>query len=196
MTRYSEKKLKTLTSEEEMVWKNYSENISKIITKSMRTINGTKLDIKNRPSSKSIRKLTIDPSSENKSPLQVADNGVLLDKKIYYKLKNGRLKPSKTLDLHGLRYEDAKSKVNIFISSAYKDYHRLVLIITGKGKNPNITEGVFENERSGILRQSFPSWLENTTIKPLILNFTSAHLSHGGAGAFYVYLRKKKYHKT
>ena len=192
MTRYSEKKLKTLTSEEEMVWKNYSENISKIITKSVKTINEIKLDIKNSPSSKKIRKITTDPSPKNQTALQFPDNGVLLDKKTYYKLKNGRLKPSKTLDLHGLRYEDAKTKVIIFISSAYKDYHRLVLIITGKGKNPDITEGFFDNEHSGVLRQSFPSWLENNTIKPFILDFTSAHASHGGAGAFYVYLRKKK----
>ena len=119
-----------------------------------------------------------------------------MDRKTLHSLKSGRLNPSRTLDLHGLRYDSAKSKVIIFLSAAFKDDHRLVLIITGKGKKLDLTQSFFEKEPSGVLKKYFPSWLENIKIKSMILNVTSAHPSHGGDGAFYVYLRKKKSQRT
>jgi DNA-nicking Smr family endonuclease len=138
--------------------------------------------------------------ADNKgAPLSAPDSfsdKILINKKIYNKVKSGKIKPTRVLDLHGLRYEEAKTRVIGFIISAYKSDHRLTLVITGKGKKTDITSSFFNNEDSGVLRRSLPSWLENKEIKSLILNVTVAHISHGGEGAFYVYLRKKRNHKT
>ena len=145
---------------------------------------------------KEIDLITDRNNSKQPKPHDFIGNKHLVDKKVYSKLKNGQLRPTKVLDLHGLRYEDAKAKVFAFIMSAYSEDHRLVLIITGKGKKPGITKNFFDDKHKGILRQAFPSWLESSQVKSLILNVTNAHFSHGGEGAFYVYLRKKRHHRT
>jgi DNA-nicking Smr family endonuclease len=191
------KKSKFLTAEEEGIWKNYSKNISKLCTENPSVTDKTKIRNKKLEQTTSVKNLIIDGEhNKDHKSLNSSNSKVLLDRKIHHNLKSGRINPSRSLDLHGLRYEDAKSKVIIFINSAFMSEHRLVLVITGKGKNLNSTQSFFDEERSGILRKAFPSWLENTKIKPLILNVTSAHSSHGGSGAFYVYLRKKKSQRT
>lgn len=126
----------------------------------------------------------------------MTDSQILLDKKVHHKLKNGQLKPSRILDLHGLRYEEARSKVIVFINTVFQQNQRLVLIITGKGKKPGTTLSFYEEERNGVLKQALPSWLKSNQVKAFILNITPAHVSHGGDGAVYVYLRKNKNHST
>ena len=187
------KKPKNLTSEDEKIWENYSQNVSKIIQKSKITQDYKKAIWENGFDLENKQKFL------NRTPNKIGnqdnffDDKLLIDKKVYSRLKKGRLRPSKTLDLHGLRYENAKFDVLNFIRSAYNDNQRLVLIITGKGKYTKNDTTHVSNERSGVLRQALPTWLEDNNIRSLILNFTSAHLSHGGSGAFYVYLRKKNY---
>ena len=186
-------KPKTLTSEDEKIWENYSQNVSKIIQKRKITQESKKVTLKNDLVSKNKQNfLYRTPNKKISNQDYFFDNKLLIDKKVYSRLKKGRLRPSKTLDLHGLRYEDAKFHVVKFIRSAYNDNQRLVLIITGKGKYKKKEITYVANERSGVLRQALPTWLEDNNISFLILNFTKAHFSHGGSGAFYVYLRKKK----
>ena len=122
------------------------------------------------------------------------NNAVLIDKKIYSKLKSGRLNPERILDLHGLNYEKAYSEVIEFINTSYHHKKRLVLIITGKGRKESENDSFFSDNRRGVLRLSVPKWLESVNCKSLILNITTAHISHGGNGALYVYLKKN--HKT
>jgi DNA-nicking Smr family endonuclease len=70
-----------------------------------------------------------------------------------------------------------------------------VLVITGKGRNAGFTKEFSKNE-GGVLKKSLPLWLKSYNVKRLILDITVAHASHGGDGAFYVYLRKQKPHRT
>ena len=187
-------KPKNLTSEDEKIWENYSQNVSKIIQKRKITQESKKVILKNGFDLKNKQKfLNRTPNKKINNQDNFFDDKLLIDKKVYSRLKKGRLRPSKTLDLHGLKYEDAKSDVLTFIRSAHNENHRLVLIITGKGKYTKKETTYVSNERSGVLRQALPTWLEDDNISSLILNFTSAHFSHGGSGAFYVYLRKKNY---
>ena len=187
-------KPKNLTSEDKKIWDNYSQNVSKIIQKSKINQESKKVILENGFDLEKKQKfLNRTPNKKIGNKDNFFDDKLLIDKKVYSRLKKGRLSPSKTLDLHGLRYEDAKFDVLTFIRSAYNDNQRLVLIITGKGKYTKKDTTCVTNERSGVLRQALPTWLEDNNISSLILNFTSAHFSHGGSGAFYVYLRKKTY---
>ena len=113
-----------------------------------------------------------------------------MDKKLFIKLKNGKLKPERILDLHGWSYQKAFSEVIAFITVAYQDEKRLILIITGKGNNEIESDNYFLESRRGVLRQAFPVWLESKELRHLILNVTPAHSIHGGDGAYYVYLKK------
>ncbi|MEC7257418.1 MAG: Smr/MutS family protein, partial [Pseudomonadota bacterium] len=42
----------------------------------------------------------------------------------------------------------------------------------------------------GILRRQVPHWLTTPPLAQAVLDFTPAHIRHGGEGAFYVYLRR------
>ena len=187
-------KPKNLTLEDEKIWENYSQNVSRITQKRKITQESKKVILENRFdfTNKQIF-LNEPPNKKNANQDNFFDDKLLIDKKVYSRLKKGRLRPSKILDLHGLRYKDAKFDVLTFIRSAYNDNQRLVLIITGKGNYTKKETTYVSNERSGVLRQALPTWLEDNNISSFILNFTSAHFSHGGSGAFYVYLRKKNY---
>ena len=46
--------------------------------------------------------------------------------------------------------------------------------------------------RHGILRHSLPHWLAAPPLTGRILEIAPAHQRHGGAGAFYVYLRRQR----
>ena len=46
--------------------------------------------------------------------------------------------------------------------------------------------------RVGVLKTNVPNWLANEPVNSKILQTTEAHVRHGGGGAYYVYLKKKK----
>ena len=46
-------------------------------------------------------------------------------------------------------------------------------------------------QRMGALRHQVPQWLRMPPLSHAVLQVTEAHLKHGGAGAYYVYLRRR-----
>ena len=95
-------------------------------------------------------------------------------------LKTGTMKIDARLDLHGMRQFDAHRELNHFLGKQTARGARLLLIITGKGK-----------DLQGILRTSLPAWLMEGEFKSHILTIHPAHHKHGGDGATYVFLRKQ-----
>jgi DNA-nicking Smr family endonuclease len=112
-----------------------------------------------------------------------------MDRRRFEKLRRGRLEPEARLDLHGMSSERAHAALAAFILSAHAADLRLVLVITGKGQ-PD--ESPHQPRRHGILRHSLPHWLAAPPLSGRILQVTPAHQRHGGAGAFYVYLRRRR----
>ena len=115
---------------------------------------------------------------------------VKMDHKAYAKMRRGKLVPEAHIDLHGLTVAKAHPTLNHFIQSAYAQGLRLILVITGKGK-PN-DEFDFATEGRGILRKQVPLWLTIGPLSRCVLQVQQSHARHGGAGAFYVYLKKNK----
>jgi DNA-nicking Smr family endonuclease len=98
-------------------------------------------------------------------------------------MRRGKLPIDARLDLHG-RYQDAaQAELNAFISSCAATGCRTVLVITGKG---SVREG------GGILRRRLPDWLNQSACRPHVLAFATARPEHGGSGAFYVLLRRRR----
>ena len=44
----------------------------------------------------------------------------------------------------------------------------------------------------GVIRSAFIQWVKSNKFSKEILSFEQASIDHGGDGAFYIYLRKKK----
>ena len=63
-----------------------------------------------------------------------------------------------------------------------------MLVVTGKGKDRD-EPGPIPTPR-GVLRHRVPQWLALPPLSQAVLQVTPAHISHGGEGAYYVYLRR------
>ncbi len=85
------------------------------------------------------------------------------------------------LDLHGLDQDRARLVLHGFLQRAYAEGHRAVLVITGKG-----TLG------DGVLRRRAPDWLSEPQVRPLIAGFSPAERHHGGEGALYIALKRRR----
>lgn len=123
-------------------------------------------------------------------PDQIRHVPVQMDQKAFGKLKRGKLAPEGRIDLHGMTLDRAHPVLSRFILSAHKSGKRLVLVITGKGKQRD--EGGPIPVRHGVLRHQVPQWLGMVPLSSLVLQVSQAHISHGGEGAFYVYLRRQR----
>jgi DNA-nicking Smr family endonuclease len=75
--------------------------------------------------------------------------------------------------------------------SAQSSGKRLVLVITGKGgKREEL--GAIAPQRMGALKRQVPLWLTMAPVSTAVLQVTESHIRHGGAGAYYVYLRRAR----
>lgn len=110
-----------------------------------------------------------------------------LDNKSRRRLKRGQNALDATLDLHGMTQAAAHNRLIQFLHQAQAGGARYVLVITGKGKAANPDTG----ER-GILRRMVPAWLSGPELTSLVAGFDEASTSHGGSGALYVRLRRKR----
>lgn len=113
-----------------------------------------------------------------------------MDSKAFRKLKQGKLSPDARIDLHGMTLDVAHGVLTRFISSAYAAGDRLVLVITGKGKIKDA--GGPMPVPVGVLRHHVPQWLNAPGLRHAVLDVVEAHRRHGGSGAYYVYLRRRR----
>ena len=96
-------------------------------------------------------------------------------------VRRGRVDIHQKIDLHDLTRDQAFPALQRRLARAQAAGARCVLVVTGKG--PNL---------EGVLRKSLPGWLMDPHIRPLVSSFAEAHIRHGGSGAFYVFLKRKR----
>jgi DNA-nicking Smr family endonuclease len=116
-----------------------------------------------------------------------------LDGRLADRLRQGARAPDGRIDLHGMTAERAHRALDRYISVALTRGERLILVITGKGgKARNADDAAFMRTDQGVLRQLAPNWLRNGPYAAHIVGIYQAHPRHGGAGAFYIYLKKQR----
>lgn len=91
------------------------------------------------------------------------------------------------LDLHGLTQQQAYNQLSKFILTAQNTGKKCVLIITGKG----LLKGESWWDEGGVLKNMVPRWLEEEPLRSKITTYGTAKPEHGGAGALYVFIKKK-----
>lgn len=92
--------------------------------------------------------------------------------------RRGKVEVDINLDLHDMTREQAFDALRRTLIRSYNHNKKTVLVVTGKGIRGE-----------GVLRQSFPAWINHADIRPLIAEFAPAHQRHGGGGAWYVFLK-------
>ncbi len=105
-----------------------------------------------------------------------------LDRKGAARLKRGEMAIAGRLDLHGLTQDEAHRALVRFVERAHEAGSRTVLVITGKGGGAG----------EGVLRRAVPRWLGEARCRKLVLAVAPARPRHGGEGALYVLLRRKR----
>jgi DNA-nicking Smr family endonuclease len=105
-----------------------------------------------------------------------------IDRRTLARVNRGATSIDARIDLHGMTQAAAHSRLNDFLNGAQASGARLVLVITGKGKNG-------DGDR-GVLRRLVPIWLSAHELRPVVVGFEEAGRSHGGAGALLVRLRR------
>ncbi|MCL5776639.1 Smr/MutS family protein [Limibaculum sp. FT325] len=116
-----------------------------------------------------------------------------LDRRTAERLRRGERAPDARLDLHGMTAERAHLALDRFIASAAAQGLRCVLVITGKGgRGRSGEDGWFGRPDRGVLRHDAPRWLRAGPAAAEIVGIYAAHRRHGGEGAFYVYLKKRR----
>ena len=106
-----------------------------------------------------------------------------VDRATARRVRQGRLPIEARLDLHGMGQVDAHHALNGFVRRCQDRGKRLVLVITGTG---SMRPG------SGVLRNQLPRWLNEPQLRDRVLSLETARPEHGGAGAFYLLLRRRR----
>lgn len=112
-----------------------------------------------------------------------------LEPRLRRRLGRGQIAIDGTIDLHGMRQSEAHAALRRFLTARAARGDRNVLVITGKGLKRGDDEGFGISER-GVLRTMLPIWLQEPGLAGLVSGWDAAAQAHGGAGAFYVRLRR------
>ena len=109
-------------------------------------------------------------------------------------IKKGSLSIDKKIDFHGRTLIESEESFTDSILEYYNSGHRCLLFVTGKGlfKSKNNEKTNHPKLYHSVIRSAFIQWVKSKKFSKYILSFEQASIEHGGDGAFYVYLRKKK----
>ena len=115
------------------------------------------------------------------------------------KLPNKDLKSNKKkivkfkhIDLHGFTLEQANITITKFIEDCYQNSVSKIIVVTGKGLHSNVEKDPYVSKDLSILKYSVPEYIENNEeLMNKIIEIKDAKIEDGGAGAFYILLRKK-----
>lgn len=105
-----------------------------------------------------------------------------VDKRTAERLRQGDRPIEARLDLHGMTRESAHRALIRFVADSFDAGRRCILVVTGKGTR----------EGSGVLRAEVPHWLNGDPIRGMVLTFAQAKPWHGGDGALYLLLKRRR----
>lgn len=97
-----------------------------------------------------------------------------------------RIPVDRVIDLHGMTQTEAHRALFAALPRSAAAGERLVIVITGKGRPARGQSGP-----GGVLRMRFLDWIEEAPLRGVIARVAPARPRDGGAGAFYVFLKRK-----
>lgn len=168
------KRKRDLTDDEQSLWKKVTERV-----KPRRA--AAKITEKIEAPKRIVARATVAPRApEAPPPVRAKPVTPPANRGAEKRVRRGKLEIGATLDLHGYTQESARAAVIRFLQSAHRRGDRTVIIVTGIGRIGG-----------GVLRQRLPEWLGEREVRGLVSGFAQAHRNHGGAGAFYVFLKNR-----
>ena len=124
----------------------------------------------------------VEGKPQRREPVLAPGDVIGVDRRLAERLRRGQLPIQSTLDLHGLTKGEAHAAVQDFIARAAERDLRTVLIVTGKGRR----------DGGGVLKSALPRWLNEAPLRGHVLALAEARPEHGGTGALYILLRRRR----
>ena len=142
---------------------------------------------------KHVAEAILKPAAPKPANVKLAKTGTgKLDGNTAEKLRRGQSAPSARIDLHGMTEARAHRALHSFLARAQEGGLRLALVITGVGNPQGRDDAEWMRSPHGILKERVPRWLMESDFTVLTSGWAPAHRRHGGDGALYVYLRRKR----
>lgn len=120
------------------------------------------------------------------APPRRSGPGETLDGSWDRRLSRGLVSPDFTLDLHGRGLATAYNLLDRRLEQAISSGARLLLLITGKPPGPE------RPVKRGLIRAAVGDWLQASRHGGDIAAVRNAHPRHGGSGALYIVLRRRR----
>ena len=119
---------------------------------------------------------------------KLPNKDIKIDKKITFK--------TRSIDLHGYNLEEANKTIENFIIKSYQENIRKLIVVTGKGTHSQNEKDPYVSKDLSILKYSVPEFIsKNKNLMKIIYEMKDAKIEDGGAGAFYIFLKKNKFIK-
>ncbi|HEV2748529.1 MAG TPA: Smr/MutS family protein [Allosphingosinicella sp.] len=113
--------------------------------------------------------------------------GATLDGSWDRRLTRGLVQPDFTVDLHGHHLQSAYHLIDMRLEQAIAAGARVILLVTGKSP-----AGERSPAARGAIRAAVGDWLAASRHADSIASVRNAHPRHGGAGALYIILRRRR----
>ena len=124
----------------------------------------------------------------------ISENQALPNKDEYN--KKDKINKIESIDLHGYSLDDANLEIKDFITKSYNSGINKIIVVTGKGLHSENDKDPYISKKLGILKYSVPEYIKNNLELMKVINFMEkAKMEDGGEGAFYIYLKKKKFNQ-
>ena len=110
------------------------------------------------------------------------------------RLRKGLVRPDLSIDLHGHTLASAQALLDDAIGRALMRGARVLLVVAGRLRPgaDRLPQMHGDPRPRGAIRASLPNWLAFSPHADQIVALRPAHISHGGAGAVYVILRRSR----
>ena len=118
-------------------------------------------------------------------PLVVGAQPGGVDNATWQRLRTGKLRGARVLDLHGQTAQRAYHALVAFLRTAHADRLRCVEVVTGRGSRGPATgfghHSGGDPAGGGVIRRELPLWLNLPEIRPLVLAATHPHAANPGS---------------
>jgi DNA-nicking Smr family endonuclease len=116
---------------------------------------------------------------------KLPNKDIKIEKKITFK--------TRSIDLHGYTLAEANKSIESFIIQSFQENINKLIVVTGKGIHSQNEKDPYVSKDLSILKYSVPEFIsKNKNLMKIIYEMKDAKIEDGGAGAFYIFLKKNK----
>lgn len=184
-----------LSAEEQAAWARLAESVTPLAGRTRPAVQCKSAEQAPQPKPKPVgtarpkRVKPRQPTHVTPPNTPIAESRAGLDSHWERRFKAGRVEPDLTLDLHGHTLDTAYTRITAGLDQARAMGARVVLVIAGRERPVDPADRA---HRRGAIRAKLLDWLAAGPHADHISAVRRAHRSHGGEGALYLILKRRR----